>query len=94
MAYDLSRSSVEADVSVVAPLAVSRAFLVAFRLHTLSEPQWALCGRSGVPAGVFSRLVRGLAPLRPNDPRILKVAQQLGIAAGACFEYGAPQSRE
>ena len=63
---------------------VSSRFLVALKLH--EWPAYRLAQRAGVNPNTLSRLINGIEPVRENDPRILAVAEILGLAPEDAFE--------
>lgn len=50
------------------------------------RPQWELCALARVPSDVFSKLVHGRLPVRPNDQRITRIGALLGLEPHECFE--------
>jgi transcriptional regulator with XRE-family HTH domain len=65
-------------------VAVSREFRAALKLHAL--PAYRIAQRAGVNPVTLSRLINGIEPVRENDPRILAVAEVLGIDPEDVFE--------
>ncbi len=63
---------------------ISSRFLSALKLH--ESPAYRLAQRAGVNPNTLSRLINGIEPLRENDPRILAVADVLGLPRNEVFE--------
>ena len=47
---------------------------------------YRIAQRADVPPPTLSALVNGIAPLRPNDERIIRVGKILGLKPEECFE--------
>jgi hypothetical protein len=63
---------------------ISREFLVALKL--CPEPAYRLALRAGLHPTQLSKLIHGAERLRPNDPRVIEVGRELGLAPDDCFE--------
>ena len=63
---------------------VSKKLKAAIKLN--DEPAYKLAQRAGVDPCTLSKLIHGIVPVRPDDPRILKVAKVVGVPAEECFE--------
>ena len=62
----------------------SREFLIRLKLN--DEPIYRICQRAGVNASTLSRLINGIDPVKPKDPRIIAVGEVLGVPPAECFE--------
>jgi transcriptional regulator with XRE-family HTH domain len=65
-------------------MVVSARFRAAVKLGPLRAYQVAQ--RAGINPSVLSRLMCGIEQPRPADPRILAVAQVLGLEPADCFQ--------
>ncbi len=63
---------------------VSREFRV--RLKLAGRPAYEIANQAGVNPTTLSKLLNGIAPLKPDDARILRVAEFLGLEKGEVFE--------
>ena len=63
---------------------ISRKFLIQLKLHQL--PAYRIAQKAGVNPTTLSRLINGIDPVKPADPRIIAVGQVLGIPPMDCFE--------
>jgi hypothetical protein len=64
-------------------IAVSVKFIEALRQHP--ERAYRLWRRAGVDPTTGSKLLHGASVPRPNDPRIIAVGRELGLAPAECF---------
>jgi len=62
----------------------SRRFIQALKLHP--EPAYRIAWRAGVHHNTLSKLVSGYLRTRADDPRIIAVGRELGLAPEDCFE--------
>ena len=65
---------------------ISREFLIALKLHKL--PAYLIAQRAGISSSMLSRLIRGIDPVKPGDPRILAVGEVLGLGPDEVFSSG------
>ncbi len=63
---------------------VSREFKV--RLKLAGRPAYEIANQAGVNPTTLSKLINGIAPIKPNDERILRVAEFLGLKKEEIFE--------
>jgi len=62
---------------------VSERFLVRLKLHSL--PAYRIAQQAGVSPSQLSKLINGIDPVKPQDPRIVAVGKVLGLEATQCF---------
>jgi hypothetical protein len=62
----------------------SREFIIAVKLA--DRPAWKIAMEAGVNPTVLSRLISGSSRCRPDDPRLLRVAEILGVPRERVFE--------
>jgi len=48
--------------------------------------QYEIAKAAGLHPVVFSSLVNDTRPVRPDDPRVLRIGEVLGLSAADCFE--------
>src|SRR5687767_940906 len=65
------------------PLHISRRLYAAVKLD--SRPAYRIAEAAGLHASTLSKLIRGTAPLRPQDPRVLAVARVVGVTPQRAF---------
>jgi transcriptional regulator with XRE-family HTH domain len=65
---------------------LSREFLIAVKLA--DRPMWKIAAAAGVSPTVLSRWLSGYQRVRPDDPRLLRVAAALGVPPDRLFESG------
>jgi hypothetical protein len=70
---------------------VSARFVEALQRH--HERAYRLWRRAGVDPTTGSKLIHGAALVRPNDPRIIAVGRELGLAPDQCFETAVDEGR-
>lgn len=63
---------------------VSREFRA--RLKLADKPAYKIANQAGVNPTTLSKLVNGITPIKPNDERILRVAEFLGLKKEEVFE--------
>ncbi len=63
---------------------VSREFKA--RLKLAGRPAYVIANEAGVNPTTLSKLINGIAPIKANDERILRVAEFLGLEEGEVFE--------
>lgn len=63
---------------------ISREFLVRLKLNPV--PAYRLAQAAGVNPNTLSKLLHGCIPLRPEDERIAKIAEVLGMSPKDAFE--------
>lgn len=58
------------------------------KIAILLNPKRAyqIAHEAGLHPSTLSKLMNGIEEPKPNDPRILKVAQVVGVRASECFE--------
>jgi transcriptional regulator with XRE-family HTH domain len=66
-------------------IAVSRRLFEAVKLH--DEPGYRIAQRAGLTASVLSNLLHGAVRIRPQDPRVLAVAEVVGVPPERAFEH-------
>ena len=62
---------------------ISREFLISLKLHPL--PAYRIAQAAGLNPAVLSKLIRGIEPVKPDDPRIVEVGRVLGLTSSECF---------
>lgn len=67
---------------------VSREFIAAVKLS--SRYAYEIAHAAEMHPATLSKLLSGAEPIRPNDPRVLRVAQVLGLDPAECFEECEP----
>jgi transcriptional regulator with XRE-family HTH domain len=75
----------------------SRDLIIAVKLA--DRPAWRIAVEAGISPTTLSRLISGSLRPRPNDPRLLRVAEILGVPKDRVFAEvdargQAPQFRE
>ena len=63
------------------------------RIKLSSVPAYRLAFRAGYHPSVLSKLLNGAERIEPNDPRLVSVGAQLGLAPEDCF-VEAPNTAE
>ena len=63
---------------------LSRQFLIRLKLHEF--PAYKIAQLAGVNSNTLSKLINGIDPLKPEDPRIVAVGEVLGLKASECFQ--------
>jgi len=63
---------------------LSRQFLVELKLH--HEPAYRIAQKARLNPATLSRLINGIDPVKPEDPRIIAVGKVLGVPPIDCFE--------
>ena len=63
---------------------VSEKFLVRLKLHPL--PAYQIAQQAGVNPVVLSKLINGIDPVKPKDPRIVAVGRVLGLEPDEVFD--------
>lgn len=63
-------------------------------LKLSSEPQYRIAWRAGVHPNTLSKLVSGYIRPRVDDPRVIAVGKELGLAPAECFEIVTDGSAE
>jgi hypothetical protein len=65
--------------------ALSREFRIAVKFDD-GRPQWRIAMAAGVSPHLLSRWLSGYGRVRPDDPRLLRVAAEVGISPERLFE--------
>ena len=65
------------------PVRPSRALIIAIKLA--DRPAWRIAVEAGINPTTLSRLVSGSLRARPNDARLLRVAEILGVPHDQVF---------
>jgi hypothetical protein len=63
---------------------VSRKLRVAIKLS--ETPAYKIAQAAGENPATLSKLLHGIIPVKPNDPRVIKIGKVLGIPETECFE--------
>jgi hypothetical protein len=63
---------------------VSQTFKAAIRLSP--KRGYQIAHEAGIHPSTLSRIICGIEKAKDDDPRVLKVAQVLGLEPTACFE--------
>jgi transcriptional regulator with XRE-family HTH domain len=64
---------------------LSREFRIAVKLDD-GRPQWKIARAAGVSPDRLSRWLNGYGKVRPDDPRLLRVAAEVGVSPDRLFE--------
>ncbi len=64
---------------------VSEKFKAAIKLNPLKSYQ--IAHLAGLHPSTLSKLMNGIERVMPNDPRVLKVAEVLGLTPEECFDH-------
>ena len=67
-------------------------FRSALKLHDL--PAYRIAQRAGLNPVILSKLINGIEPVKPQDERILAVAQILELKAEDCFDTSGKGGQE
>jgi len=65
------------------------------RLRVKAGParQWQLAARCGMSPSVVTALIQGYRPVPLGDPRVMKLAEAVGLAPERAFSKRPPTSR-
>ncbi len=63
---------------------VSRRFVEAVKLAP--RRAYKIAQEAGLHPSTLSKILNGIDPVRPNDPRVIAVANVLGLPPWECFE--------
>lgn len=63
---------------------ISRDFRIALKMS--DTPQYKTAIAAGLNPATLSKLLHGAAPLQPDDPRIIRVGELLGLTPDQCFD--------
>ena len=63
---------------------ISRTFLIELKMNP--QPQYRIAQQAGLHPNLLSKLVNGAVPVQPNDERLLRVGEVLGLTAKEVFE--------
>ena len=55
------------------------------RLNRSEIRQYKIANAAGISPGQLSAFKNGIYPVRPGDPRIIRVGKILGLRADECF---------
>ena len=58
------------------------------RLALSDEPHYLIATRAHVHPSTLSKLLHGAEPVRPDDPRVIRVGEQIGLSPTECFSEG------
>lgn len=70
-------------------LRCSRQLVAAVKLGT--DPCYVTARRAGLTPSTLSRLLNGAERIRPDDPRVLAVAEAVGVPAERAFARSRPR---
>ena len=62
---------------------VSQKFRAAIKLNSM--PAYKIAHRAGINPSTLSKLMCGIEKIKPQDPRVLKVAAALDLKTEECF---------
>ena len=71
---------------------VSRKLKVAIKLA--DEPAYRIAQKAGLDPSTLSKLMCGIVPVKPGDPRVVAIGQVVGIPAQECFESGGADAKK
>ena len=63
---------------------VSKEFKTRLKLN--DQPAYKLAIKAGINPNTLSKLINGIEPIKPNDERIGRIAQVLGLPLAEAFE--------
>jgi transcriptional regulator with XRE-family HTH domain len=64
---------------------LSREFRIAVKFDD-HRPQWEIARAADVSPHMLSRWLNGYGKVRPDDPRLLRVAREVGVSPDRLFE--------
>jgi hypothetical protein len=67
------------------PAYVSQHLKLAALERRLKEPQYETARQCGQHPSVYSSLINDIIPIREGDPRVLKIAEVLGVPSDQAF---------
>ena len=62
---------------------ISREFLIRLKLN--DRPAWQIAKAAAVHPSTLSQIISGMSPLKEDDPRVLRVAAELGLNKEEAF---------
>lgn len=62
---------------------ISRTFLIELKMN--SQPQYRIAQAAGIHPNMLSKLIHGAVPVRPDDERLVRVGQVLGLSKEEVF---------
>lgn len=63
---------------------VSRKFIIAVKMS--ERPAWKIAYAAGIHPNVLSKIMSGAVRIQPDDARVIRVGEILGLSADECFE--------
>jgi len=63
---------------------VSDEFVVAVKLNP--TPSYRIAQAANLDPSVLSKLLHGITRIKPNDPRVIRVGEVVGLPAHRCFQ--------
>ena len=63
---------------------ISKEFLIRLKLHDL--PAYKIAQKAEVDPVRLSKLIRGIAKVKPHEPDVIAVGKVLGLTESECFE--------
>ncbi|MEA1947002.1 MAG: helix-turn-helix transcriptional regulator [Thermodesulfobacteriota bacterium] len=70
-------------------LSVSKKLRAKIKLNNI--PAYRIAQLAGMDPSTLSKLICGISTIKPNDPRVIKVGEVLGISAEGCFQEDIPK---
>jgi len=70
----------------------SKALFIAVKCHKLKQRELAY--RADLSQSTLSQMIRGYLPIKPNDPRVRRLARVVGLPVRDAFEVVAPDAGE
>jgi len=56
------------------------------RVKLNDKPGYRIAQAADLDPSVLSKLLHGITRIKPNDPRVIKVGEVLGLSAQECFD--------
>ncbi len=70
-------------------LSVSKKLRAKIKLNNI--PAYRIAQLAGMDPSTLSKLICGISTIKPNDQRVIKVGEILGISAEECFQEDIPK---
>ena len=68
-------------------ISVSNKLRVRVKMNNI--PAYRIAQLAGMDPSTLSKIICGISRIKPNDPRVLKVGEILGLTANECFRENA-----
>ena len=70
-------------------ISVSNKLRVKVKMNNI--PAYRIAQLAGMDPSTLSKLICGISTIKPNDQRVIKVGEVLGISAEECFQEDIPK---